>query len=348
VECINPLWALKEIDYKKTQTNKDGKTYHKMTNWHSAKNFTPTKEMQIAEIINGRVWTKIPCGECWCCRLNYASQWADRCIDEASQYKNNYFVTLTYDNEHLPTAQGINKSTGEVGEVGTLKKEDLQKFMKDLRSYYKYHYKHEGIRFYACGEYGDKYARPHYHLIIFNLPIEDLKKDHNSRRGQLIYRSEIIEKIWGKGLSGIGEVTWESASYTARYVMKKLKGLKAKEYEELGITPEFVNMSLKPGIGGNWYKEHKEHIYQTDYITRLRKDKIIQKKPSKYYDKLYDIEEPEQMKKIKSKRKQNNAKKEMFKLDETDMNLEQYYIQLQNITNKKVQRLHRGYEKTGY
>ena len=88
---------------------------------------------------------QVPCGNCIGCRLDYSRQWANRCYLESLGSKNVYFITLTYDDEHLP-----------VGKFGnnTLVPDDLKKFLKDLRRYYSYHYKLDNIRYFACGEYG--------------------------------------------------------------------------------------------------------------------------------------------------------------------------------------------------
>ena len=101
-------------------------------------------------------YLEIPCGNCLGCRLEYSRQWATRCMFEAKQFEHNQFITLTYDDEHVTWTPGVNRSSGEIQLVTTLMPDDLVKFMKDLRRYYKYHYNHEGIRFYACGEYGDR------------------------------------------------------------------------------------------------------------------------------------------------------------------------------------------------
>ena len=94
---------------------------------------------------------QIPCGKCIGCRVARAAQWGNRCMHEASCYDHNRFVTLTYDDAHLPPN-------------GFLDKTHLSKFLKKLRK----KFPHNKLRFFAAGEYGEQTARPHYHLILFN------------------------------------------------------------------------------------------------------------------------------------------------------------------------------------
>lgn len=109
---------------------------------------------------------QLPCGQCIGCRLDYSRQWADRILLETTLWEHNWFVTLTYSDEFVPYKSTVNTTTGELIEGKTLVPEHLTKFMKDLRRYWSYHYGHDNIRFYACGEYGGQTERPHYHLCI--------------------------------------------------------------------------------------------------------------------------------------------------------------------------------------
>lgn len=250
----------------------------------------------------------IPCGQCISCRLNKSRDWANRIMCEAEQYENNYFFTLTYADEYLPVKRVYNNETGEIITGFTLKKEDLNKFNHDLRQYWQRKYNHIGIRYYECGEYGSLNERPHYHCIIFNLPhLDDLVKYRVTEINDILYTSETLSKIWGKGYVVIGEVTWDSASYVARYVLKKHFGKEADEYyKSMAKIPEFTTMSRMPGIGYNYYEENKKTIYKTDEIFIRGKDGVIGTKPSKYFDRLYEQEDPENYKKIKLQREKKN------------------------------------------
>lgn len=286
-------------------------------------------------------YIEIPCGKCIGCRLAYSKQWATRCMLEAKQYEHNAFVTLTYDPKHIKWVPGVNRETGEIEPVTTLIPEDLTKFMKDLRRYYKYHYNHENIRFYACGEYGSKTFRAHYHLIIFNLPIQDKTKYFLNAEGDQIYHSEIIEKIWGKGLTTVGDVTQKSAEYVARYVLKKIKGKDAAEiYEKLGIEPEFVRMSRRPGIAWQYYEDNKDKIYECDEIITTSRQGIGEKvKPCKYYDRLFDLENPEFMKALKQKRKLEAEYALAIQLGKTSLSKQEYLEMKERKKERQIEKL---------
>ena len=233
---------------------------------------------------------------------------------EAKQYKHNYFLTLTYDEEHLPRLDMQDTV------YSTLYKKDLQKFLKDLRRYYEYHYKHVGIRFYACGEYGDKTKRAHYHLIMFNMPIytnlPNYKKNHE---GIMLKEGGFLTDIWKKGYVVVAPMEWSCAAYVARYCTKKITGNRSDEYYR-GRTPEFSVMSRNPGIARNFYDMHKNEIYKNDEIFITGKGNKTQKvQPSTYYDKLYDVENAEDLEDIKWKRQQVAIEKRRQELSKTDL-----------------------------
>ena len=244
--------------------------------------------------VNGLPYLKerfeLPCGKCIGCRLDYSRDWALRCVLEARKYSHNYFVTLTYDNDHLLSP--------------ALYPAHFTKFIKDLRRYFEYHFGIQGIRFFASGEYGDKSLRPHYHVILFNCAIPDLKP-YGSRHGQRYFVSDILNQIWKRGMVIIGDVSFDSCAYVARYVMKKRKGKDSSSwYTERGITPEFVRMSRRNGIGRDYFDENKADIYSHDeiFITDGKK-RVMRFKPSRYYDYLYDLEAPEDLARIKEQRR---------------------------------------------
>lgn len=299
---------------------------------------------------DGRRIQKIPCGHCFGCRLDYSKEWATRCVLEAKAHPEwqNYFITLTYEEPYKPyTPKSYSEETGEIWEDdgtwnGYLKPDHITKFMKDLRRYYKYHYNHDGIRFYACGEYGEKKHRPHYHLIIFNLPLnlKKIDKVNQSCYGKdPIWYSEELDQIWGKGLVAIGEVNWSTCAYVARYMMKKQKGPNSEDYYRAkGQTKEFVRMSRRPGIGSEYYDVNKDKIYCNDeIIMKTVKENVASIKPPKYYDRKYDIDEPEIMEAIKEKRKEamENAEK-LRKEKETYTYYESLQIKARTAANKGI------------
>ncbi|MGN1183027.1 MAG: hypothetical protein ACI4SR_08495, partial [Faecalibacillus sp.] len=208
------------------------------------------------------------------------------------------FVTLTYDDEHVPHSSYTDNITGEIKDILTLNPEHFTKFMKRLRINYKRKFDKE-LRFYACGEYGSKTLRPHYHAIIFGLDLDDLKCVKKSGTGNDLFESEFLQKAWPYGYSLLSESNFNTCAYVARYVMKKRKGESAQEYDIYNIEPEFVRMSRMPGIATQYYEDHKHEIYKNDEII-LNDGKIF--KPPSYFDKKYEEEFPEEFSKIKENR----------------------------------------------
>lgn len=220
------------------------------------------------------VYIAVKCGVCMSCRLEYSREWATRCEHERQLHEKNCYLTLTYNPEHLPIG-------------GTLVKEDLRLFFKRLRKKYG-----SGIRYFACGEYGENFDRPHYHAIVFNHDFDD-KYIHYTNNGFKLYRSEELEKLWKKGYSDIGEVTWKSAAYVARYMVKKINGKNSEEHyksvcKETGLEiikqKEFATMSNRPGIGKEWIDMYMSDVYPEDKVI-VKKGLIT--KPCRYYDKQY-------------------------------------------------------------
>lgn len=225
---------------------------------------------------------RIPCGQCIGCRLERSRQWAIRCIHEASLYERNCFITLTYATDHLPPN-------------GTLVTRDWQLFMKRLRKAYG-----PRIRFFACGEYGPKLGRPHYHACLFNFRFDDLCDPVRTKSGELLYRSPALANLWGMGHVSVGDVTFQSAAYVARYVCDKITG-EAAEAHYQGRKPEFLVMSRKPGIGRGWLDK-----FQGDIYPRKGGGPVInghEVKPPRYYDLQYEIENPDEFQKVKAGRR---------------------------------------------
>lgn len=276
--CYHPLHAFKRgtydsgSDYYKITSNKVMSVMYDPINNHWYKSTDPN-EYPINEYLD------IPCGQCTGCRLDYAKDWTTRMMLEALYHDKTYFVTLTYDEEHVPRSSYVEYETGEVKEILTLRPDDFTKFMKRLR----YYYTKNELRFYMCGEYGSQTLRPHYHMICFGLDLDDLKPFKKSGTGNDIYLSETLSKAWKNGLVDVSEASYESMGYVARYVMKKLKGKDSAEYERFNIVPEYTNMSRMPGIGKMYYDEHKDEIYLRDEII-LSNGKTV--RPPRYFDSL--------------------------------------------------------------
>lgn len=228
----------------------------------------------------------VACGQCMSCRLTRSRNWAIRCVHEASLHDHNSFITLTFNDLYL------NKDRN-------LCVRDFQLFMKRLRRAHS----DIKIKFFHCGEYGEEEGRPHHHACIFGYDFPD-KLHWSTRDGIRLYRSPELEKLWGKGFCTIGDVTFESAAYVARYVTKKLTFSKAskdgdfdkyvEKYcygvdketgEPLFRHPEYVTMSRRPGIAFDWIMKYSSDVFPDDFVV-IRNG--IKTKPPKYYDSIYD------------------------------------------------------------
>lgn len=283
------------------------------------------------------------CGQCIGCRLDHSKQWAARCMLEAQEWEHNFFITLTYDDVHLSDCRRHNyvfndgsvvfemnsSSSGVWKDLApldcwffddgtsnqektvirefdsyTLVKKHAQDFIKRLRRYFSYHFNHDNIRVFYCGEYGSLNNRPHFHFIFFNLP---LPKDDlvfwQQQDGYSVYRSYLIESLWDKGFSTVGNCTYETCAYVARYVLKKHKGKTAIYYRDNGLVPEFVEMSRKPGIAYKYFSDHKDSIYRFDNVQLLGPDgKTLKINPPDYFDRLYEDINPEHLACLKAER----------------------------------------------
>ncbi|ALS03507.1 VP4 [Gokushovirus WZ-2015a] len=237
-------------------------------------------------------YEEIPCGNCIGCRLDYSRTWADRCMLEMVDHDNSYFLTITYDDIHVPRTEYIDYDTGAIEPVMTLRKRDWQLFMKRLRKAYSKKYDNK-LRFYMAGEYGDQSARPHYHAIVFGLSLDDLqfyKFDGEFR----YYTSEFLQKCWtddegnSKGYIVVAKANWQTCAYTARYVTKKLKGKAAQFYKDYNIEPEFALMSRRPGIARNYFDEHGTALFDYDSIYLATENGSREIRPPKYFKNLLD------------------------------------------------------------
>ena len=244
----------------------------------------------------------LPCSKCIGCRLNYARSWALRCQLEALSHANNCFITLTFSPDELEKR----KNPWSVDKV------DFQLFMKKLRKKYGHH-----IRYFHCGEYGEKNFRPHYHALIFGHDFRIKTKTNKVQKfGQgkfPLYNSEELNNLWSMGHCTVGELNFDTASYTARYVTKKIKGEASKIHinpdtgvvtniEDVYCTMSRGNKKTKfNGIGEEAYHKYKHRWYGNDFIVN---GNGIKMKPPRYFDKLYQEEFPEKFEAIKKARKE--------------------------------------------
>lgn len=180
-----------------------------------------------------RVEMSVPCGKCETCYSARATQWAIRCYCESLEHDKVSFLTLTYDDEHLP-------------KDGKIHKEELQKFFKRLRK------KIPHVRYFACGEYGDLTRRPHYHAIIFGADFLGDATRFNADH----YTSETLTEVWGLGLATTTPATFSTICYTVGYVAKKI-----------GDPDCFQLMSRRPGLGSAYIQKYEADLRASNSIT---------------------------------------------------------------------------------
>lgn len=254
----------------------------------------------------------VPCGKCVGCRLDYSRSWADRMMLELETEKKAIFVTLTYDNDHVPI-----KCTFDGEPIGyTVSKRDVQLFMKKLRR------KYEGIklRFYLSSEYGPATRRPHYHAIIYGFSIDDfplkILRGMNELKQQY-YEVPEISKIWKNGMVMCSDVSYQTCAYVARYVMKKVRDDPTWSIEN-GVDPEFNLMSRNPGLGANYLSEHPDCLDFTNISisTESGAKKIM---IPKYFLRKLEMTDPEKYAKLKETRKELADDKILSKLARTSL-----------------------------
>lgn len=237
--------------------------------------------------------TELPCGKCIGCRLKYAKGWAIRCMHERQCHEDSCFITLTFDDAHLP-------------KDGNLDVRHVQLFLKRLRK------ELGSVRYFFAGEYGGKFGRPHYHGLLFGLDFKD-KVQKSIRFGNPVYESPTLAVLWPFGFHSIGDVSFASASYVARYCTKKATEAETQETfkdddsgkrfvvdKRTGLLKraEFTVMSRNPGIGAPWFDRFKSDVFPSDEVVyngqRMR--------PPRYYDYLLDRTDSELLESLKIER----------------------------------------------
>lgn len=284
------------------------------------------KQLKYEDIMYNPKIMLIPCGKCIGCRIRQREDWTTRIELEARDYPKEevWFITLTYDDDHVP---GMIVKTGEIlrkvqytwkpGEkrpssVQILLYEDIQKFLKRLRKAYR-----GKLRYFVAGEYGEQTARPHYHMILYGwrpTDLENLYKIHHNG----YYNSKWLADLWGMGQIQIAQAVPETYRYVAGYVTKKMyeiDGKKANVYYELGQTKPFACMSLRPGLGDQYYQKHKAEIWRQGYIqcTNGKQAQI-----PRYYEKQMEAENPQRLWKIKQNRQKNAIEQKRLQLENQD------------------------------
>lgn len=266
------------------------------------------------------------------CRLAKAGEWAMRIQHEAKLHDANSFVTLTYNDLFLPDTYSVSVKA-------------LQLFMKRLRKALG----NERVRFFGCGEYGEENLRPHYHVMIFGYDFPDKKPWRKTGSGHLTYISEELAKIWPFGHHEIGNVQIESAGYVARYCMKKITGKEAAAHynrihpltgEQVQVSPEFITMSRRPGLGEGWFTRYATDAFPSDFV-------IVdgqKKQPPRYYMKLLKRQEGDDKLAPRIQTKVSTGRKANARARAHDNTPERLAVR-EEVTRLRVQRLRREMDR---
>lgn len=204
--------------------------------------------------INGEM---VPCGKCAACLTNKRKEWTFRLNQELLVSSSSFFITLTYDDEHIPvTEDGL----------PTFSKRDIQLFIKRLRKN-----TNRKISYYIVSEYGEKTYRPHYHGFIFNL---------NANQQEA---TDLILKSWKNGHVKIGTTQSASIAYVTKYIINR-NNIK-------GLSKPFALISKRPAIGSSYLELYGEsHLIDKEKFF-VRQNGFKQAIPRYYRDKLFTKEE---------------------------------------------------------
>lgn len=322
MQCVTPMFRLYDISTKETiriipraevmqglelNGNYIRKQLDKMNMYYLRKN-------QLIQTI--------PCNHCYACKLNKSAEWATRCMLETLDHESAYWLTLTYDEEHLPILDAIKYN--EIYETdthniivpvtiendgtwinGSLFPKHIDEFIKKIRN----KFRNSKIRYFYCGEYGEQNQRPHYHMLLYGLPM-DLSQNygyHIDENNKEHWKNPLIDELWVHGLHDITNLEWSNAAYTARYTMKKLTDMSNSNqfYAEQGKLKEYVRMSRRPGIGMNYLKNHYQDIYKNDsMIMKTVKGNTGAFKPPKAFDRVFKEMFPEDFERIQKHRRE--------------------------------------------
>ena len=277
---------------------------------------------------NAREKMDVGCGQCLGCKLDYSLMWAVRISHEAERYVDNCFITLTYRDSSACTDEQF-RNGYFVPSDWSLHPSHFQKFMKRLRKAFP----DRKIRYFYAGEYGRKckhgidleenscplcnVGRPHFHACLFNISFPDLVS-YSTDHGKINFTSPMLERIWKYGFVDVGELNFASAAYVARYILKKVNGVKAADHyyntdldgNVVLLEPEYCRMSRggragkgkRCGIGASWFEKYRDDVFPADRVPYGNGD-FLNIVP-RYYEEMYKAIKPDSLQKIKNKRMQ--------------------------------------------
>jgi len=247
----------------------------------------------------------VSCGRCTGCRLDHARDWAVRIMHESQLYERSSFITLTYDDDLVPDQLILDHWQNFA-----------KKFRRDIGPF----------RFFHCGEYGAKLGRPHLHAAIFGHDFSHDRVYHDTTaNGDTLWKSKTLEHIWGKGFTPIGDLTFESAGYIARYTLKKKArdGTPGKAIHQHGDRKRpYTTMSRNPGLGKGWLDKYYTDVYPRDHVVTNGR----QAPPPKFYDGILEYTDPTLHAKLKQER---TDKAKLHKADNTPARLRDKEIVLE-------------------
>lgn len=346
-ECLNPILAT--FSNKESWTQDLSHKYNKVNIIGNLKHLAETKGNKfILDLLERDNILKLPCRHCINCQIRRSREWAVRNSLEAQLYNDDecLFFTLTYNNDSISRLAVLHNHNFQ-DDIFSLSKVDLQLFIKLLRR----KFCKNKIRYYACGEYGGITLRPHYHILIYGLSIDDIKyyKDSNGKtyefdlkyktRDGSFYYSEFIEDyIWKKGFVDISSFSDYTSKYVSQYVNKKNTTYnKRKGYIYYNmLSPEFNIMSLKPAIANDYIIKNFDSVYKDDVLLFHIRDKTMELKPFQFFDKKFDIERPDEFEFVKQNRKDFAKLNKYFDDLEFNLNISEYLRNLENERIKEV------------
>ena len=201
----------------------------------------------------------VPCGQCMNCRIQKREEWTLRLMHELLYFDSCIFFTLTYSDEHLPPND-------------SLVKKDLQDFFKRLRK----RLGKRKIKYFATGEYGEEFGRPHYHIIMYGM-------DYLNTDDRQMIKDSWNLADWNKlGRKPFGDVSIQSIRYVVSYIEKKILG-KQEEFAYDGVEPAFHLVSK--GIGKDFAMENHERLESTGSLQMFGFKRAI----PRYYREVAEI-----------------------------------------------------------
>jgi len=243
----------------------------------------------------GTVPISVPCRGCIACRITIQAEKAIRAEHERQMYDEaghpSSFITLTYDDANLP--------------FHGLKKADAQAVVRKIQKWSRLENHGHKLRYLIAGEYGDKFGRAHYHLVLFGTSFRQDRVPHYKSNGRQYYTSETLTRLWGKGHADLCDLDHNRCQYAVKYALEEVKGKAAPAHYSFQTKTgshqrarEFVCASNRPGLGYSWFVKYRADIFPRDELIHNGKRLPV---PG-YYFKLLERLHPDLYLEVKAKR----------------------------------------------